>query len=282
MIKETQKTTSTGYPSVLSAIIFFLAAVFFLFPLLFLIPTSLSSSRFFKFPPDGFPSLLWYKAFFTSSDWIKATVVTFEVSILSTLIAIILGVPASVGLVRKTFIGKRIVENLFITPLIIPIVVIALSQFLFFLKLGLLDTILALALSYAVLGLPLVIVSVSAVLATVDPNLEKAAINLGCTKLKAFVKVTLPLIRGGILIGAVLAFATSFNEIVVAIFLTNVRAVTLSKKMWDGIRFEIDPILAVVSTLILLISLVCCMVVSKLYQNRLSNSVTMLKSPSNL
>jgi ABC-type spermidine/putrescine transport system permease subunit II len=282
VIKGAQKTTSGGHLSVLSVITFVLIVIFFLFPLLFMVLVSLSSSMFFKFPPEEFPSLVWYKVFFCDNTWIKATAVTFKVSILSTLIAIILGVPASVGLVKGTFAGKRVAQYLFVTPLIIPVVVIALSQFLFFLKIGLFDSIFALALSYAVLALPLVIISVSAVLSTVDPNLEKAAVNLGCTKLKAFVKVTFPLIRGGILIGAVLAFTMSFNEIVIAIFLTNVQAVTLSKKMWDGIRFEINPTLAVVSTVVLLISLVLCIAINKFYKNLFRHGIAIGKSPSNL
>lgn len=240
-------------------LLFMFAVVLFLItPLLFVIPMSLGSSRFFTFPPAGFPSLMWYERFFTSRSWLEAGWTTLCVSALSAVLATLLGVPASVGLMRCSVAGKRLVQALMVSPIMIPVIVLAVAQFLLWLRLGLLDTLAGLVLAYAVLGLPFVFISVSAGLARADPSLERAAMNLGCTRFGAFVRVTLPLIRGSIVVGMFLAFMTSFNEVVVAIFLTDVKAVTLPKRMWDGIRFEIDPTLTAVSTILVVFSLVAC------------------------
>lgn len=246
----------------LSGLLLFL----FFLPLIIVIPLSLNASRFMSFPPQNY-SLRWYKLFFSSSEWIGATLFSFAVATATMLLATIMGTMASIALVRGKFRGKNFLNGLFLLPMIVPLVVTATALFLFFSKVGLTDTYLGLVFAHTVLAIPFVVINVSAVLNGFDITLEQAAMNLGANPLQTFLKVTFPIIRPGIISGAAFAFIISWDEIVVAIFITGVRHYTLPRKMWENIRYAFDPTLAVVAVVLASISLIF-IVISQVYQRK--------------
>lgn len=170
--------------------------------------------------------------------------------------ATILGTLASLGLVRGRFKGKGLINTLFMLPMMVPLVVTATGLFLFFNRLGLTDTFLGLVLAHTVLAIPFVVININAVLQGFDRSLEQAAMNLGANPIQTFFKVTLPIIKPGIINAAAFAFIISWDEIVVAIFITGVRHYTLPRKMWENINYSINPTLAVVAVLLATASLV--------------------------
>lgn len=228
--------------------------LFLILPVFVIIPISFSSARFLQFPPEGF-SLQWYGEYFTSRTWVSATVLSFEVGILTMLFATILGTLASLALARSNFKGKKIIYALLLSPLIIPFIIVAVSLYYFFSKLHLIGSMWALVLAHIALALPFVVVNVTATLQGFDITLERAAFSLGASRLVTFFRVTFPLIRPGVITGALFAFITSFDEVVIAIFLSGARAVTLPKQMWDGIRIAINPTISAVASLLIAFSI---------------------------
>ena len=228
--------------------------LFLILPIFVIIPISFSSARFLQFPPQGF-SLQWYAEYFGSRTWISATILSFEVAILTMLFATILGTFASLALVRGNFKGKRIIYGMLLSPLVIPFIIVAVSLYYFFSKLHLIGSIWGLVLAHTALALPFVVVNVTATLQGFDITLERAALSLGASRLITFMKVTFPLIRPGVISGALFAFITSFDEVVIAIFLSGARAVTLPKQMWDGIRISINPTISAVASLLIAFSI---------------------------
>jgi len=225
-------------------------SLFFLtVPMLALIPMSFSSQAYLTWPPHGF-SFQWYQAFLGSEDWMDSLGVSLRVAILPTAVACVLGTPAGIALTRHRFPGKNLLYGLVVSPVIVPVLIVAISAYLFFAPLHLIGTISALALTHAVLGVPFVVINVMAVMRTFDIQLERAARNLGATSWQTFWRVTAQLIRAGILVGALLAFITSFDEAVVALFLSGTRAITLPRMMWDQItRQELDPTVTAIASL---------------------------------
>jgi spermidine/putrescine ABC transporter ATP-binding subunit len=225
-------------------------SLFFLtVPMLALIPMSFSSRPYLTWPPQGF-SLQWYQAFLGSADWMDSLGVSLRVAALATAVACALGTPAGIALARHRLPGKHLLYGLVVSPVIVPVLIVAISAYLFFARLHLIGTISALALTHAVLGVPFVVINVMAVMRTFDVQLERAARNLGATSWQTFCRVTAQLIRAGILVGALLAFITSFDEAVVALFLSGTRAITLPRMMWDQItRQELDPTVTAIASL---------------------------------
>jgi len=226
----------------------------FFLPISVIFPLSFSAGRFLFFPPRSF-SLQWYKSYFSDPSWTNPTLFSCGVAVTSMIFATILGTMASLGLVRGKFKGKDTINALMILPMIIPLVVTATSLFFFFAKLNLYDSFLGLVLGHTVIALPLVVINVSAVLKGFDITLEQAAMSLGANRFQTFLKVTFPIIKPGVISGAVFAFITSWDEVVIAIFLCGVHHMTLPKKMWESIRFEISPILAAISSILICISI---------------------------
>jgi ABC-type spermidine/putrescine transport system permease subunit II len=220
-------------------------------PILVIMVLSFSTSRYLEFPPPGY-SLRWYRNLFADESWRQSLLTSLEVALPVTVLATSLGTAASVGLVRWQSRAKDVLFSMTLTPMIVPSIVTAVAAFLLFARLHLNETRTALILSHTALAIPLVILSVSASLQGVDHSLELCARSLGAGPFSAFRKVTLPQIRSGILGGSLFAFITSFDEPVLALFVAGTRVVTLPKRMWDGIRYEIDPTVSAVSTLIVL------------------------------
>ncbi|MCO5178270.1 MAG: ABC transporter permease [Thermomicrobiales bacterium] len=230
-----------------------LVLIYLVFPVLVVIPLSFSSAQYLTFPPPGF-SLQWYRNFFERSDWISAAILSFWVACVVMVLATILGTLASLALVRGRFPGRGLVNTFIVSPLIVPAIIVAIGIYFFYARLGIVGQPIALITAHTALAVPFVVVNVTATLYGFDERLEFAAMNLGANRLQTFWHVTLPIIRPGVLAGALFAFITSWDELIVALFISGTGAVTLPRKMWDSIRFQIDPTIAAVSTLLIIIT----------------------------
>ncbi|HSV81823.1 MAG TPA: ABC transporter permease [Ramlibacter sp.] len=225
--------------------------LFLLLPILAIIPLSFAKSSFLSYPISGW-SLQWYENLFTSPDWVRAAKNSFIVAPAATLIATVLGTMAAVGLSRGDFPGKGLLMSLLIAPMVVPVVVVAVACYLFFARLGLADTYIGLIVVHAALGAPFVVTTVLATLQGFNHNLVRASSSLGAGPLTTFFRVTLPVIAPGVISGALFAFATSFDEVVVTLFIAGPEQSTLPRQMFSGIRENINPTIAAAATLLIL------------------------------
>lgn len=230
-----------------------LTLVFLLLPVLVIIPLSFSSGSLLLYPIPEF-SLKWYQALLQSEDWMRATRNSFIVAPAATLIATVLGTMAAIGLNQAKFPGKGLLMAVLISPMIVPLVVVGVGIYLFYAPYGLANSYTGLILSHAALGAPFVLTTVSATLQGFDHNLVRAANSLGANAIYSFFTVSLPLIAPGVIAGALFAFATSFDEVVVTLFLAGPQQVTLPRQMFTGIRENISPIIAAVATVLIILS----------------------------
>ncbi|OXC77511.1 ABC transporter permease [Caballeronia sordidicola] len=227
--------------------------VFLVLPILVVIPLSFNSQPYFTYPLPGL-SLRWYQEFFGNSDWMLALKNTLITGVASTVLATFLGVTASLGLTSSRIRGKAIITGILISPMIVPLIITAVGVYFAFSPLGLTSSLLGLILAHAALGAPFVVVTVTATLAGFNESLTRAGRNLGASPLRVFFQVKLPLIAPGVVSGALFAFATSFDEIVVALFLTGPDQRTIPRQMWAGIREQLSPTILAVATLLVAIS----------------------------
>lgn len=237
--------------------------LFLIIPVLVIIPLSFNSSTFLSYPLNGF-SLRWYRAFLGSDEWIHALGNSLLVAPLATLLATVLGVLAAMGLTQSEFRGKGLMMAILISPMVAPVVIIGVGMFFFFARLSLLNSYIGLVLAHALLGVPFVVITVVAVLKNYDIRLSRAAASLGAPPLYAFRKVTLPLIAPGIFSGALFAFAASFDEVVVTLFLASPGQRTLPIQMFAGIRENLDPTIAAAASLMIAASLLLLIVMEVL------------------
>lgn len=223
--------------------------VFLIAPILAIMPLSFNAGSYFSYPMTGF-SLRWYEKALLSSDWRLAFVNSLGIGAVSTLLATVLGTLAALGLSRANFPFRWVIMPLLISPMIIPVVVVAVGFYLVFAPLGLTDSYTGVVLSHAALGTPFVVITVTASLLSFDRNLVRAASGLGAAPWTAFRRVTLPLISPAVATGAIFAFATSFDEVIVILFIGGPSQRTVPRQMWSGIRDSIDPSILAVATLL--------------------------------
>lgn len=240
-----------------------LVFLFLVAPLIAIVPLSFNSGGYLTYPMPGL-SLRWYDAFFASSTWRLSIRNTFIVGTSASAVATILGTMAALGMARGSFPGRGFLMALIISPMVLPFVITALGMFFFFSRLGLTNSLLGLALAHAALGVPFVVITVSATLQGFDRNLPRAAAALGARPLYAFRRVTLPVISPGVVVGALFAFAISFDEVVIAVFLVGPGQRTLPRQMFSGIRENLDPTIAAVATFMMLISVILLIAVELL------------------
>jgi len=240
-----------------------LICLFLVLPSLVVIPMSFNGSETLRFPPSNL-SLIWYRAYFGRPAWTDATLHSFEIAVSVTVLATTIGTLAALGLVRGRVPFRRLVTILLLAPIVVPTIVSAVGMYGMLAPIGLVGTIPGVVVAHTVLALPFVIINVSAVLQRMDRQIEQAARSLGASSLRTFWLVTLPMISTGIAAGAVFAFITSFDEVVVALFISGVDAATLPVQMWSGLLFEINPIVASVSTMLIALSLVAMLMFASL------------------
>jgi len=222
---------------------------FLIAPVLAIIPLSFNAGSYFSYPMTGF-SLRWYEKALLNPDWQRAFLNSLGIGAMATLIATVLGTLAALGLSRSSFPWRSVIMPLLISPMIIPVVVVAVGFYMVFAPLGLTDSYAGVVLAHAALGTPFVVITVTASLLSFDRNLVRAAAGLGAPPWTAFRRVTLPLISPAVATGAIFAFATSFDEVVVILFIGGPAQRTVPRQMWSGIREAIDPSILAVATLL--------------------------------
>jgi putative spermidine/putrescine transport system permease protein len=227
--------------------------LFLILPNLVIVPVSFSASEFQQFPPTDL-SLRWYQRFFADQRWVEALMRSLRIGIATSMLSVLLGTCAAFGLARGRFVGVQGLAALVLAPLVVPHVILAAGLYVFYVDVGLLRTELGLILAHTIIATPIVVITVTASLRSVRRDLELAAMSLGAGYVETFVKVTLPQVSPGMIAGALLAFVTSFDELVLAIFLGGVRSTTLPMRMWEGITVESNPVLPAASTILIAFS----------------------------
>jgi putative spermidine/putrescine transport system permease protein len=230
-----------------------LVMVFLIIPTLIVIPMSFSASQYLEFPPREW-SFRWYEFYFNSASWMQATGTSIKAAILTMLVATPVGVAAAYGLFVSKHNAGQFVFILLISPMMIPIILIAIGIFYVYVQIRMVNTIPGLVIAHTVVSLPLVLIIVSSALKSFDMNLEMAARNLGASRFQAFMGVTLPQIRFAVITAALLSFLSSFDEVIIAMFVSGGENSTLTRNMFNALRDQIDPTIASISTIMVLIS----------------------------
>jgi len=227
--------------------------VFLVVPTLLVIPMSFSASQYLEFPPREW-SLRWYKSYFASAAWMQATATSLQAGVLTALVATPLGTLAAYGLHASRTRWAALITGLLLAPIVVPVILIGIGVFYAFVKLQLVNTLTGLVLAHSMLAVPVVMMVVSSALKTFDMNQERVARSLGASRPRAFLLITLPQIRFSVATGAVLAFLTSFDEIVVSLFISGGDHSTLTRNMFNALRDQVDPTIAAISTLIIVVT----------------------------
>ena len=232
-----------------------LIMIFLVAPTLIVVPMSFSDSVYLDFPPKNW-SLRWYETYFSSVVWREATYMSIKTAILTVLVATPLGTAAAYGLHVAEFRLKPLIYVTLAVPMIVPLILVGIGAFFLFARLDLLNTLPGLVLAHSCLAIPFVIISVAAGLRSYDMNQELVARSLGASRLRAFLTVTLPQIRFSIVSGMLFAFITSFDEVIVALFIAGGESATITRRMFTALRDQIEPTIAAISTCLVLLSVV--------------------------
>ncbi len=247
---DTQVTHGDRFWLYVVAVIIMLLLVI---PTFIVIPMSFSGSQYLEFPPNEW-STRWYGEYFGSAKWMRATVTSLQVGVLTMLVATPLGTMAAYALFASGHRATRAFFMLLITPMIVPVILVAIGAFYAFGRVGLNNSISGLVLAHTAMATPLVIIVITAALRSYDLNQERVARSLGATRLKAFFQITLPQIRFSVVTAALLSFLTSFDEVIIAIFVSGGANATLTKHMFSSLRDFIDPTIAAISTIMVIVS----------------------------
>ncbi|AMN40499.1 ABC transporter permease [Rhodoplanes sp. Z2-YC6860] len=224
--------------------------LYLVIPVIVVIAISLSAGNYLSFPPPGL-STRWYETIIRDPEWVSSFWVTAKVGSISAALATLLGVPAAFALVRYAIAGKALLSALILCALVTPPIVTALSTYLLFVKLGMVNSVFWLACVHTVSGLPFVVINTGASLRSADRSLERAAVIHGAPPLWAVVRITLPIIMPGIVIGAIFAFVHSAHELLVAVFVLGGVGKPVSVKMWSDVQANTDPTIAAASTILI-------------------------------
>ena len=246
---------------------------FLILPILVIVPLSFNSQPYFTFTEEMLAfeasaySLRWYVTILETPNWMLAIQNSFIVGIFATVVATILGTVAAVGLASSDMPFRRTITALLLSPMIVPLIIIAAGMFFFYTRFGLVGTFPGLIIAHAALGIPFVIVTVTATLTGFDRGLYNAGISLGTGPVRTFFRVVLPLIRPGVISGALFAFVTSFDEVVLVLFLAGPDQRTIPRQMFSGLREQINPTILAVATLLIAVS-ICLLVTIELLRRR--------------
>lgn len=250
-----------------------LVLFFLILPILVIVPLSFNSQPYFTFTREmlafepGAWSLRWYRAILESPNWMLAIRNSFIVGAFATVIATVFGTVAALGLASPEMPLKRVVTAVLLAPMIVPLIIIGAGMFFFYARFNLIATFPGLIIAHAALGVPFVTITVTATLRGFDRSLYRAALSAGAGPVRAFFDVTLPLIRPGVISGALFAFITSFDEVVLVLFLAGPNQRTIPRQMFAGLREQINPTILAVATLLVLVS-ACLLVTLELLRRR--------------
>ncbi|RDE08593.1 ABC transporter permease [Pelagibacterium lacus] len=232
-----------------------LTALFLLLPIVFIIALSFGSSRWLAFPPPGW-TLRWYEELFADPRWIQSALTSAKIAIIVTILSVALGLLASFALVRGRFRGRAVLRAFFLTPMVLPVVILAVALYAGFLRLGINGTLTGFVIAHLIVALPFSIINISAALETFDPAIEDAAVLCGASPWEARYRVTLPAISHGLFSAAIFSFLISWDEVVLAIFMASPTLQTLPVRVWTTLRQDLTPVIAAVSTLFVVLTIV--------------------------
>ncbi len=259
MTTMTTSTTTAGHGFWRIAYLGFCALVFafLIAPILVIVPLSFNAEPYFTFTEgmlrldaDAW-SLRWYRQIVEDEEWSRALANSLFIGVSATVLATALGTLAALGLSNPAMPARRFATGLLISPMVTPVIISAAGMFFFYSNLGLAQTHLGLILAHAALGTPFVVITVTATLAGYDQNLSRAAASMGAGPLTVFRRVQLPLIAPGVVSGGIFAFAASFDEVVVVLFMGGIEQRTIPRQMWSGIREEISPAILAVAVFLI-------------------------------
>ena len=242
-------------------------SLFLLLPIIFIGLLSLGSSRWLAFPPPSWTTK-WYIELFSDPTWLDSTYVSLKVSIVVTILSVILGYLASIALVRGTFKGRELLRAILLTPMILPVVVLGVALYSFFLKTGLDGTYFAFITSHLLIALPFSVIVISNALELFDPAIEDAAILCGATPWQARMRITIPAIKNGLISAAIFSFLISWDDVVLAIFMASPDLQTLPVKIWGTLRQDLTPIIAAASTLLTIITMILMLIIPMLKKQK--------------
>ena len=255
----------------------FITLFLLIVPSLVVIPMSFSASQYLEFPPREW-SLRWYENYFFSwkvengfNDWMAATWTSIKVAVLTIFVAVPIGTMAAYGLVNSSARISKILFPIFISPMMVPIILVAIGLFYFFVQFKLVGSVLGLVIGHSLVALPLVLIIVFSALKNYDMNQEKVARSLGAGRFRAFREITLPQIKFSIISASLIAFLTSFDEIIISLFVAGGDNSTITRSMFLALRDQIDPTIAAISTILIIISSGLLIIVQLLGNNKDQN-----------
>lgn len=232
----------------------FLVFAYLVLPVFVIVPMSFSAQRYLSFPPSGW-SLQWYESVAANPAWQNAAMNSLVVGLASALLSVVLGTLAALALTRGGLQRATWIVALVLAPMMLPHVIIAIGLYPVVLDLGIVSTRLAVVIGHTVIGTPLVFITVSAALRSYNASLELAAMTLGANWWNLFRHVTFPMIKSGVVVGGLLAFALSFDELILSLFLTGPTTRTLPRLIWEQMNDYLTPSVAAVANLVLVASL---------------------------
>ena len=227
-----------------------LVCLFLILPIVFIAALSFGSSQWLIFPPPSW-TLKWYEALFADPRWLYSALTSLKIASIVTVLSVVLGFLAALGLNRGTFVGREVLRALFLTPMILPVVVLAVALYALFLQLGLAGTTIAFIIAHLLIALPFSIISIGNALEGFDKSIEDAAILCGASPWEARLRVTVPAVSHGIFAAAIFSFLASWDEVVLAIFMASPTLQTLPVKIWSTLRQDLTPVIAAASTILI-------------------------------
>lgn len=245
-------------------VITFIVVLFVVSPLLVVIPTSLTSTKILSFPPVGF-SFQWYAKILDRPEFIESFWFSLQLAALTAVIATLVGTLAGIALHKYKFPGKGAINGLLLSPLTVPSLIIGIAALLFFTRIGLAGTFIGLLLAHVLISIPYVVRLVLTGLSSFDYTLERAAYILGAKPTNVFWDITLPLLRPAIMSGAIFAFLTSFDNVTVSLFMVSPTMTTLPLAIFSYMQETLDPLVASISSVVILLSLVFIIILERVY-----------------
>ncbi len=227
-----------------------LAALFLILPIVFIVALSFGSSQWLAFPPPSWTTR-WYSELFADPSWLDAAWASTRVALVVSVLSVAIGYLTSVALIRGNFRGKAFLRAFFLTPMILPVVILAVALYALFLKLGLTGTFVGFVIGHLIVALPFSIIAISNSLESFDFTLEDAARICGASEFTVRLKVTFPAIRLGVLAAATFSFLISWDEVVVSIFMSTPGVETLPVKIWSALRQDLSPVIAAASSILI-------------------------------
>lgn len=231
-----------------------IAGLYLLLPIVFIVMLSFGSSRWLIFPPPGW-TLGWYREFFSDPEWIGSILVSLKIATTVTILSVFFGLLAALAITRGTFPGRSTLQAFLLTPMILPVVVLAVGLYGLFLRTGLNGTLFGFVVAHLVIALPFSVIVIANSLVSFDRAIEDAAVVCGASPIQAKLRVTLPAIRLGIYAAAVFSFLCSWDEVVLAIFMASPTLQTFPVRIWTTLRQDLTPVIAAASSLVLLVTL---------------------------